>query len=45
VSFVAISLSVASQRVFVVYLVMTQSENFWIYPRMSEYLFVEREIL
>jgi hypothetical protein len=37
VSFVAISLCVASQRVFVVivvfYFVMTQSGNFWIHPR------------
>jgi hypothetical protein len=36
VSFAAIKLCVASQRVFifvVVYFVMTQSGNFWIYPR------------
>jgi hypothetical protein len=39
VSFVAITLCVVSQRVFivvvaVVYFVMTQSGNFWIYPRI-----------
>jgi hypothetical protein len=35
VSFAAITLCVASQRVFVViYFVMTQSGNFWIYPRI-----------
>jgi hypothetical protein len=40
VSFTAITLCIASQWVFtvvvvvvVVYLVMTQSGNFWIYPR------------
>jgi len=33
VSFAAITLSVASQRAFIVYFVMTQSENFWIHPR------------
>jgi hypothetical protein len=35
VSFAAIILCVASQRVFasVVYFVMTQSGNFWIHPR------------
>jgi hypothetical protein len=35
VSFAAITLCVASQRVFivVVYFVMTQFGNFWIYPR------------
>jgi hypothetical protein len=36
VSFAAITLCVASQRVFVVvYFVMTQTGNFWILPRMS----------
>jgi hypothetical protein len=38
VSFVAITLCVASQRVFiviVVYFVMTQSGNFWIRPRIQ----------
>jgi hypothetical protein len=38
VSFAAISLCVASQRVFiasVVYFVMTQSGNFWIHPRIT----------
>jgi hypothetical protein len=38
VSFAAITLCVTSQRVFVVvvtYFVMTQSGNFWIYPRTS----------
>jgi hypothetical protein len=38
VSFAAITLCVASQRVFVivvVYFVMTQSGNFWIYPRST----------
>jgi hypothetical protein len=39
VSLVAITLCVASQRVFVVvahvYFVMTQSGNFWIHPRIS----------
>jgi len=37
VSFDAITLSVASQRVFivvVVYFFMTQSGNFWIHPRI-----------
>jgi hypothetical protein len=40
-SFAAIALRVASQRVFVVvvvvvvYFVMTQSVNFWIHPRIS----------
>jgi hypothetical protein len=41
VSFAAISLCVASQRVFIavsVYLFMTQSGNFWIHPRV---LFLE----
>jgi hypothetical protein len=35
VSFPAVTLSVASQQVFivVVYFVMTQSGNFWIHPR------------
>jgi hypothetical protein len=35
VSFAAITLCVASQRVFivVVYFVMTQSGKFWIHPR------------
>jgi hypothetical protein len=34
VSLAAITLCVASQRVFiVVYFVMTQSGNFWIHPR------------
>jgi hypothetical protein len=36
VSFTTITLHVAPQRVFVVvvdYFVMTQSGNFWIYPR------------
>jgi hypothetical protein len=33
VSFAAIIRCVASQRVFVVYFVMTQSGNFWIHPR------------
>jgi hypothetical protein len=34
VSFAAITLFVASQRVFiVVYFVMTQSGNFWVHPR------------
>jgi hypothetical protein len=37
VSFATITLCVASQRVFivivVVYFIMTQSGNFWIYPR------------
>jgi hypothetical protein len=39
VSFAAIALCVASQRVFVVhvavYFVMTQSGNFWIHPRIA----------
>jgi hypothetical protein len=36
VSFAAITLCVASQRVFiVVYFVMTQSGNFWIQPRIT----------
>jgi hypothetical protein len=40
VSFVTITLCVASQRVFVVvrvYFVMTQSGNFWIHSRISSY--------
>jgi hypothetical protein len=39
VSFAAIILGVASQRVFIVvsvYFVMTQSGNFWIHPRSVE---------
>jgi hypothetical protein len=47
VSFVAITLCVASQRVFnvvvvvvVVYFVMTQCGKFWIYPRVPESIFV-----
>jgi hypothetical protein len=38
VSFAAITLCVASQRLFIVvsvYFVMTQSGNFWIHPRMT----------
>jgi hypothetical protein len=38
VSFAAITLCVASQRVFIVvsvYFFMTQSGNFWIHPRMN----------
>jgi hypothetical protein len=37
-SFAAITLCVASQRVFIVvgYFVMTQSENFWIHPCISK---------
>jgi hypothetical protein len=37
VSFVAITLCVASQRVFVivVYFIMTQCGNFWIHPRIE----------
>jgi hypothetical protein len=39
-SFAAITLCVASQRVFiVVYLVTTQSGNFWIYPRTTRIFF------
>jgi hypothetical protein len=40
VSFVAITLCVASQRVFivVVYFFMTQSGNFWIYPHIGSCL-------
>jgi hypothetical protein len=36
VSFAAINLCIAAQRVFfvVVYFVMTQSGDFWIYPRL-----------
>jgi hypothetical protein len=44
VSFAAITLCVASQRVFIVvraYFVVTQSGNFWIQPRMSHYLSVK----
>jgi hypothetical protein len=43
VSFAAITLCVASQRVFivVVYFVMTQSGNFWIHPR----IFLNREVI
>jgi hypothetical protein len=33
VSFAAITLCIASQRVFIVYFVMTQSGNFWIHSR------------
>jgi hypothetical protein len=37
VSFVAITICIASQQVFiVVYFVMTQSGNFWIHPRISD---------
>jgi hypothetical protein len=38
VSFAAITLCIASQRVFIVvsvYLFMTQSGNFWIHPRIA----------
>jgi hypothetical protein len=35
VSFTAVTLCVASERVFVVYFVMTQSGNFWTHPRNS----------
>jgi hypothetical protein len=37
VSFATITLCVASQRMFivVVYFVMAQSGNFWIYPRIG----------
>jgi hypothetical protein len=34
VSSAVITLCIASQRVFVVYFVMTESGNFWIYPRV-----------
>jgi hypothetical protein len=40
VSFAAITLHVDFQRVFIVvrvYLLMTQSGNFWIHPRMSTF--------
>jgi hypothetical protein len=38
-SFAAITLYVASQRVFVVvYFVTTQSGNFWIHPPMSSFI-------
>jgi hypothetical protein len=41
-SFAAITLCVASQRVFtVVYFVMTQSGNFWIHPRIVFYTELE----
>jgi hypothetical protein len=36
VSFVAITLCVASQRVFVVASLSTQSGNFWIHPRTKD---------
>jgi hypothetical protein len=39
VSFAAITLCVASQRVFIVvsiYFVMSQSGNFWTHPRMTK---------
>jgi hypothetical protein len=42
VSFAAITLCVASQRVFIIvvaYSVMTQSGNFWIHPRMYSHLY------
>jgi hypothetical protein len=49
VSFAAITLCVASQRVFiivvVVYFVMTQSGNFWIYPRIGFWCCVELPLL
>jgi hypothetical protein len=35
VGFAAITLCVASQLVLVFYFVMTQSGNFWIYPRSA----------
>jgi hypothetical protein len=43
VSFAAITLCVASQRVFivVVYLIMTQSGNFWIHPHMHRMYITE----
>jgi hypothetical protein len=47
VSFAAINLCVASQRVFtfvvVVYFVVTQSGNFWIYPRTYVSLGFQRD--
>jgi hypothetical protein len=36
VSFAAITLRVASQRVFIVYFVITQSGNFWTRPTIKE---------
>jgi hypothetical protein len=44
VSFAAITLRVASQLVFIfviVYFVMTQSGNFWIFPRILMFLYRE----
>jgi hypothetical protein len=41
VSFAAITICVASQRVFIVvgaYFVMTDSENFWMHPRMRRHV-------
>jgi hypothetical protein len=48
VSFAAITLHVASQRVFIVvsiYFVMTQSGDFWILPRIvTRYYFYGEEL-
>jgi len=45
VSFAAVTLCVASQRVFIivviVYLVITQSGNFWIHPRALAFVYIE----
>jgi hypothetical protein len=39
VSFATITLCVASEQVFiVVYFVMTQSRNFWIYPHIDQFI-------
>jgi hypothetical protein len=41
VNFATITLCVVSQRVFIVvsvYFFMTQSGNFWIHPRLHEYI-------
>jgi hypothetical protein len=49
VSFAAITLCVASQRVFIVvrlYIVVTQSGNFWIHPRScKDYLLCHKYCL
>jgi hypothetical protein len=37
VSFIAITLCVASQRVFIVISLSTQSGNIWIHPRMLQH--------
>jgi hypothetical protein len=40
VSFATITLCVASQRVFVVCFLLTQSGNFWLHPHIYIYIYI-----